>query len=141
MARIKINSLSFVVILIFSLTGAAMAQKDNICVCWSGLNEASRCAITSRLPADIGFSDDETLKIMECLLEQKSNKKNYLGGATHNGVSQTFGPSPGSVIALFRISELFYQSDQFADAQVLLYDGDDLKMNSEKAVNIAYKSY
>ena len=88
---------------------------------------------------DIVNSESEKMELIECLLNYKGNKTPFWGVATSNEVSQTFGPSPLEVIALFKISYLFYGNKEFALAMVLVDDKQ--KQNSTRSVKTAYKFY
>ncbi len=116
------------------------AQNSDLCNCW--LAEVDReIAKPSTCKATEDLTEEETLEIIESLLNQKGNKKNHIGVVLSNQVSQDCGSSPNEVVALFYASYLFRGTNQFASAMVLLYDHNDLKPNSEKAIKNAHKAY
>jgi hypothetical protein len=138
MKNFILNIIQLSIVFLFIGVAAICSQTDNLCDC----SEKDECKSSSKsLNFDkyTNLSDSETLKIMECLLNQKGNKTPFWGVTLNNRVSQTFGPSPLEVVALFRISVLFSQNKDFANAIVLVYD--DEKLNTSKAIKIAYKSY
>lgn len=135
--------LKVLVILFFGLivgVSFAYAQDDNLCNCWlakidRNVSSKENCKESEDL------TDKETLEVMKCLLNQKGNISPHIGVVLRNDVSQTFGSSPVEVVALFYVSYLFYRNKDFANAMVLIYDYNDEKPNSRKAVKIAHKSY
>lgn len=116
------------------------AQDNFTCNCW--LAKIDR---TVSPPNDCRnreeLTDEEVLTVIECLLKQKGNKSAHWGVTLRNDVSQTFGPSPVEVVALFYASYLFQENKEFASAMVLHYDGSDEKFNTPRAVRIAHKAY
>ena len=116
------------------------AQEASLCDCWLSKLDPKILA-----PKDCKeqkeLTDQETLKIMKCLIAQKGNKSPYIGVVLRNNVSDTFTSSPTEVVALFYISYLFYGNEDFADAMVLIYDFNLKKPNSDKSVKVAHKSY
>lgn len=90
-------------------------------------------------PVD-GLSEKEVFDIIDCYLLEKGNHTPDWNVVLRNDLSQTFGPSPREVVALFEISKLFFQSDSFASAKVLfnLKSGAE---NSKTTVKKAFKHY
>lgn len=116
------------------------AQSCDLCNCW--LAKVDReIAKPATCKAREDLTSEETLLIIECLLNQKGNRKSHIGVVLSNRVSQTFGSSPNEVVALFYASYLFRGTNHFAQAMVLLYDDNDLKPNSKKAIRKAHKAY
>lgn len=138
--KVKFYILSFlsVAIIIFSATNSINGQVKNICDCWK-LDEKKVNSETIDC-SDVKLSDLETIQVMECLIKQKGNKKPIWGVALSNEVSQTFGPSPLEIVALFKMSELFYGNNNFALAMVLRNDKNE-ELNSRKTVKKAFSLY
>lgn len=120
--------------------GSASAQETDLCSCAVARIDANG-KTTTECPEIKSLSDEETIKIIDCFLNQKGNKKPVWGVVVSDTVSQTFGPSPLEVVALFDISALFYQGKFFASAKVLVLDDDDNKLNTRKAIAVAHKAY
>ena len=84
-------------------------------------------------------TEAEKIELIKCLFHYKGNKSPFWGVATSNEASQVFGPSPFEVVALFKISYLFYGNRDFALAMVLKDKNG--KQNSKRSVKTAYKYY
>lgn len=135
---LKILSFFFYV-LVIAVT-FANAQNCNICDFESArINQNT--TFEGNCSNKDNLTDEETLAIMECLLNQKGNKTTYIGVVLRNNVSDTFASSPVEVVALFYISYLFYGNNNFANAMVLTYDYDLENPNPQKAIKIAHNSY
>ena len=85
------------------------------------------------------LTDAEAITQIASLLKLKGNKTPFWGVAVSREVSQTFGPSPKEVIALFRISCLFYRDASFASAAVLV--DKDANLNTTSSIDVAYARY
>lgn len=131
------------IILILNLVSAgfAAAQVENICDC-SPVKSCEENPFmlqnTRRKLVEMGLSDAEMLKTMWCLLKLRG-KKTPVWGVTSNAVSQSFGPSPVEVVALFQISALFYGNNDFANAMVLVDKHD--KYNTDQSIAKAYRAF
>ncbi len=128
----------FIFLCITLLNLESKAQPNFICNCVE--IQKHKKATNIDWCSDANLSESKRMEIIECLLESKGDKTPFLGVVINNYVSQTFGPSPFEVVALFHISYLFYGKKDFADAMVLVNDEDE-EQNSNRSIKIAYKAY
>lgn len=117
-----------------------LLQDPQLCDCWLAKADQKKISPENCKPRE-ELSEKEILTIMECLLAQKGNKSPHIGVVLRNNVSQTFASSPTEVVALYYISYLFRDGQDFASAMVLLHDLDDSRPNSEVAIEKAHKAY
>lgn len=125
----------FFVTIIFFGFGNSMAQECKSVNYW--LEKAD-----SKFSISDEMNTQETLKAMTCLIENKGNKsKANTGTASRSSKnSQRFASPTIEVVALYCISYLFYENSDFANAIALQQDDED-KINSRKALKIAFSSY
>src|SRR5205085_3851893 len=92
--------------------------------------------------SDFALSDVEKIAVIEKLLANKGRREKGSGLSAARGLdnSQTFAPPTIEVSSLYYISYLFYGNERFARAIALRNDLDD-KVNSQRAIKIAYHSY
>lgn len=115
------------------------SQSNVNCDCVKNGSTKAVSDIDKCLDFETVTTESQKITRIECLLRFKGNKTPYWGVATSNEVSQTFGPSPFEVIALYKISSLLYGKMDFALAMVLVDENE--KLNSAKSIKIAYRSY
>lgn len=128
---------SLIVLLITVFNIGTKAQSNYICDCVEVKKHKGSSNID--LCSDANLPESKRVEMIACLLRLKGDRSPFWGVATNNSVSQTFGPSPLEVVALFNISYIFYGNKDFADAMVLV--DEDGKQNSNESIDIAYKAY
>lgn len=135
MNKLKKYIFLFFVVLIFS-SSKSMAQDCNYWYESVGVEsiQNSQIKIDEKDPAQI-------FNAVECLLKLEGNKsRGAFSGATNNRVSQLLPKSTVEICALYYISYLFYEKYDHADG-VALFDHKSRKLNTEKAIEMAYDSY
>ncbi len=136
--RRKYYLLLFCLSFVFFMINQSFAQNEKLtCDDWHN-------RVDSNTPLNLGGisnkSEDEINYGIGCLLQLEGKKEDSnVEGATRGEVSQLFGATSKEVAALYYISYLFYQKWDHADAPFLV--GKDEKLNSNKTVCNAYKSY
>ncbi len=96
---------------------------------------------------DVEYEIDESdpqniMNGIECFLKQKGNKKDGVFGGSKDYISQIVPKTTIEVNSLYRISELFYANDDFANAVALIQTkSGKLKFNQPKTVKKAYTAY
>lgn len=127
----------YILFLVGVMNIGSTAQTKNTCSCVGVIKHQQ--SVDREWCKDVNLSDSETVEVMSCLLKFRGDKSPVWGVVTNNNVSQTFGPSPLEVVALFQISRLFYRNENFADAMVLMDEHD--RQNAKESIRRAYIAY